>query len=359
MKRAGGKKGAGGPARVAVFGATGYTGFELIRLLLSHRRARIAALSSEQYSDQPLARAFPAFKGLFPAGVTFGGIAQVTAAPVDAAFLALPHTVSAPVAAELLAREVPVIDLSADFRFRSIPVYEAVYGVRHAHPALSARAVYGLPEVYRAGLRKTRLTAVPGCFPTAVILALYPLFKEGLIERTGIVADCKTGVSGGGRSPSLAFHYPEVEGGVRPYGLPRHRHCPEMEQELSLAAGGKVEVTFVPHLVPMVRGILATCYVTARPKVEAKQVEAAYRKHYGTEPFVRLCPPQALPSTKDVAGSNFCDIAFQLDAKTRRLVAVSAIDNLVKGASGAAIQCFNLMMGFPEEEGLRGASLVP
>ena len=344
--------------RVAIFGATGYTGFELVRLLLSHPRVKVAALTSEQYSEQPLDQAFAPFRGRL-AGATFGRMEKMLSAAFDAAFLALPHTVSAPVAEALLEREKPVVDLSADFRFRSLPVYESVYGVRHKSPALSTEAVYGLPEVYREKLRKTRLAAVPGCFPTSVILGLYPLLAEGLIERKGIVADCKTGVSGGGRSPSLGFHYPEVEEGVRPYGLPRHRHNPEMDQELSLAAGEKVSVTFVPHLIPMVRGILATCYATLRPKVFAEAVEAAYAKHYRKEPFVRMCPPGVLPSTKDVSGSNYCDIAFRADPENRRVIVVSAIDNLVKGASGAAVQCFNLMMGFPEEDGLRAAPLFP
>jgi N-acetyl-gamma-glutamyl-phosphate reductase len=344
--------------RVAIFGATGYTGFELIRLLLSHPRAKISALTSEQYSEQPVDQAFSPFRGRL-AGVAFGKKENIFSAGFDAAFLALPHTVSAPVAEALLGRGIPVVDLSADFRFRSIPLYESVYGVTHKSPGVSGKAVYGLPEVYREALRKTRLAAVPGCFPTAVILALYPLLKEGLIERKGIVADCKTGVSGGGRSPSLGFHYPEVEGGARPYGLPKHRHNPEMDQELTLAGGEKVSITFVPHLIPMVRGILATCYATLRPKISPETVETAYRKQYGKEPFVRLCPPGVLPSTKDVAGSNDCDIAFRADAKTRRVVVVSAIDNLVKGASGAAVQCFNLMMGFPEEDGLRAAPLFP
>jgi N-acetyl-gamma-glutamyl-phosphate reductase len=284
---------------------------------------------------------------------------KMVSASFDTAFLALPHTVSAPVAEKILGRGIPVIDLSADFRFRSIPLYESVYGVKHKSPGLSGNAVYGLPELYREELRKTRLAAVPGCFPTSVILGLYPLLAEGMIDRKGIVADCKTGVSGGGRSPSLGFHYPEVEEGVRPYGLPKHRHNPEMDQELSQAAGGKVSITFVPHLIPMVRGILATCYATLRPKVRPEAVEEAYRKHYGKEPFVRMCPPGVLPSTKDVAGSNFCDIAVRADAKSRRVVAVSAIDNLVKGASGAAVQCFNLMTGYPEEDGLRAAPLFP
>jgi N-acetyl-gamma-glutamyl-phosphate reductase len=345
--------------KVAVFGATGYTGFELIRLLLAHPRARIAVLTSEQYADQPVDQAFSPFKGKLPPAVAFGRMDRMVDADVDAAFLALPHTVSAPVAAALLARNVLVIDLSADFRFRNIPRYESIYGVRHGHPEAVAGAVYGLPEVYREALRGSRLAAVPGCFPTAVILALHPLLAEGLIEREGIVADCKTGVSGGGRSPSLGFHYPEVEGGVRPYGLPRHRHGPEMDQELSLAAGGEVTVTFVPHIVPMVRGILATCYASARPDVAARDVEEAYRAHWGNEPFVRFCPPDVLPATKDVFGSNYCDIAFRMIEGSRRIIALSAIDNLVKGASGAALQCFNLMMGFPEEDGLRGAPLLP
>jgi len=344
--------------RVAIFGATGYTGFELIRLLLSHPRVKVSALTSEQYSGLPVDQAFPPFRGRL-AGAAFGKMEEMVSAGFDAAFLALPHTVSASVAEKILSRGIPVIDLSADFRFRSIPLYESVYGVRHKSPGLSAKAVYGLPEAHREALRKTRIAAVPGCFPTAVILALYPLLAAGLIDKKGIVADCKTGVSGGGRSPSLGFHYPEVEGGVRPYGLPKHRHNPEMDQELSLAAGEKVSITFVPHLIPMIRGILATCYATLRPKVSAEAVAETYRKAYAKEPFVRLCPEGVLPSTKDVAGSNFCDIAFRADMKIRRVVAVSAIDNLVKGASGAAVQCFNLMMGFPEEEGLRGAPLFP
>jgi N-acetyl-gamma-glutamyl-phosphate reductase len=327
-------------------------------MLLSHKGARISVLTSEQYSDQPLEQAFAPFKGRLE-GVAFGKMERLLGAEFDAAFLALPHTVSSSVAGSLLSRGVPVIDLSADFRFRSIPLYESVYGVTHKSPGLSESAVYGLPEIYREKIRKTRLTAVPGCFPTSVILALYPLLSEGLIDRKGIVADCKTGVSGGGRGPSLGFHYPEVEEGVRPYGLPKHRHNPEMDQELSLAAGDTVSITFVPHLMPMVRGILATCYAVAKAKVTGKDLEAAYRKHYGKEPFVRMLPPGLLPSTKDVRGSNFCDIAWRLDERSRRAVVVSAIDNLVKGASGAAVQCFNLMSGFPEEEGLRAMPLFP
>ena len=344
--------------RVAICGATGYTGFELVRLLLSHPGAKITVLTSEQYADQPVDQAFAPFRGRLP-NVGFVRMEQMRPGDADAVFLALPHTVSASVAGEILRHGARVIDLSADFRFRSLPLYESVYGVRHASPDLCGQAVYGLPEIHRGALRKTRLAAVPGCFPTAVILALYPLLAEGLIEPKGIVADCKTGVSGGGRGPALGFHYPEVEGGVRPYGLPRHRHNPEMEQELTLAAGRNVTVTFVPHLVPMVRGILATCYATAGAKVAGKDLEGAFRRHYGREPFVRLCPPGGLPSTKEVSGSNFCDIAFRFDGKSRRVIVVSAIDNLGKGASGAAVQCFNLMMGFPEDEGLRSAPMFP
>ena len=344
--------------RVAIFGATGYTGFELIRMLLSHPGVRISVLTSEQYAEQPVAQAFAPFRGRLE-DASFGKMERFLSADFDLAFLALPHTVSSSVAVGLLKRRVPVVDLSADFRFRSIPRYESVYGIAHKSPGLVSKAVYGLPEIYRDRIRKTRLTAVPGCFPTSVILALYPLVKAGLVDLKGLVADCKTGVSGGGRGPTLAFHYPEVEGGVRPYGLPTHRHNPEMDQELSLAAGEKVEVTFVPHLMPMVRGILATCYATLKPKRSAGDVEAAYRNAYGAERFVRLLPSGLLPSTKDVRGSNFCDIAWRVDERTRRVIVVSAIDNLVKGASGAAVQCFNLMAGFPEEEGLLGMPLFP
>src|SRR3972149_3703140 len=201
-------------SKVAIYGATGYTGFELIRLLLSHSRAKIAALPSEQYSDQPVEQAFPPFRGMLP-NVIFGKMEQIRAVDVDAVFLALPHTVSASVAAEILPRGARVFALSADFRFRSIPLYEAVYGVRHVRPDLAEHAVYGLPEIHRDALRKTRLAAVPGCFPTAVVLALYPLLKDGLIEAKGIVADCKTGVSGGGGGPSLGLHSPGGGGSSR------------------------------------------------------------------------------------------------------------------------------------------------
>jgi N-acetyl-gamma-glutamyl-phosphate reductase len=344
---------------VAIFGATGYTGFELLRLLSTHPGVRVRALSSEQYSSLPLDEAFPSQKGRLPAGVRFGKMEELLGGDFEYAFLALPHTVSSSVAGRLLDRGVKVVDLSADFRFRSIPLYESVYGVSHKSPALAAKAVYGLPEAHRKALRRCPLVAVPGCFPTSVVLSLLPLLAEGLVEAGGIVADCKTGVSGGGRSPNLGFHYPEVEGGVRPYGIPKHRHSPEMEQELSLAAGEKVSVTFVPHLLPMTRGMLATCYATAKRGVTGEAIRKAYRKRYGKEPFVRLCPPGVLPSTKNVAGSNFCDVAFHFDPAERRVVAMAAIDNLVKGASGAAVQCFNLSAGFPEAEGLGALPVFP
>lgn len=343
---------------VAIFGATGYTGFELIRLLLSHPGAKISALSSEQYSEHPVDVAFPTFKGRLE-GVRFGKMADLQGGKFDVAFLALPHTLSSSVAGKLVARGVKVVDLSADFRFRSIPLYESVYGVSHKDPKLATKAVYGLPEAHRTKIRKTSLVAVPGCFPTSVILGLTPLLSDGLIETTGIVADCKTGVSGGGRHPNLGFHFPEVSEGIRPYGLPRHRHNPEMDQELTLAAGEPVAITFVPHLVPMVRGILATCYATLKKGVTAEHVAASYADFYTDEPFVRLCPPGVLPSTKDVRGSNFCDVAACVDAESRRVVVCSAIDNLVKGASGAAVQCFNLISGFDETEGLMHAPLAP
>jgi N-acetyl-gamma-glutamyl-phosphate reductase len=344
--------------RIAIFGATGYTGFELIRMLLSHPGAVISVLTSEQYSDLPLAEAFPPFKGRLE-GASFGKMEKLLDADFDVAFLALPHTLSSAAAGPLIRRGVSVVDLSADFRFRSIPLYESVYGVTHKDPALASEAVYGLPEVYREKIRKTRLVAVPGCFPTSVILGLRPLAAEGVIDLDGIVADCKTGVSGGGRGPKLGFHFPEVDEGIRAYGLPRHRHNPEMDQELSLAAGKEVSITFVPHLVPMVRGIHATCYARLAEGRTAGDVEAAYRNAYAGERFVRLLPPGLLPATKDVRGSNFCDIAWRVDGKTGRVVALSVIDNLVKGASGAAVQCFNLMCGFPEDAGLEGMPLFP
>jgi N-acetyl-gamma-glutamyl-phosphate reductase len=275
-------------------------------------------------------------------------------------FLALPHGVAANLAGPLLQAGARVIDLSADFRIRNPETYREFYGQEHPAPHLLAGAVYGLPEVYRNEIRAARLIACPGCYPTSILLPLLPLLRERLVERDGIIADSLSGVSGAGRKAELPYLFVECNESLRPYGVPKHRHLAEIEQELSNETGHRVIIQFTPHLVPVNRGILTTIYLTptAEPRAPrdfapfAKRIESTFRAAYSDEPFVRILDEKTLPDTKNVVGSNFIEIAWRLDARTGRLVVMSAEDNILKGASGQAIQCFNLMGGYPETEGL-------
>ena len=271
-------------------------------------------------------------------------------------FLALPHGVAAEFAVPLLQLGCQVIDLSADFRVKSAAVYKDFYAHDHPAPELLAQAVYGLPEVYRAQIKKASLIASPGCYPTSILLPTVPLLKAGLVQPTGIIADSLSGVSGAGRKAELDYLFVECNESVRPYGIPKHRHLSEIEQELSLAAGTQVTIQFTPHLIPVNRGILTTLYLH-QPTVNAQpsalnQVAACYQAAYANEPFVRLLEGKALPDTKNVVGTNVIEIAWRLDPRTGRLIVMSAEDNLVKGASGQAVQSMNLMCGFPETAGL-------
>jgi N-acetyl-gamma-glutamyl-phosphate reductase len=259
---------------------------------------------------------------------------------------------------ELLKREVKVIDLSADYRFRDTAVYEAWYQP-HKSPDLLSGAVYGLPELHREEIRGAQLVGNPGCYPTSVILAAAPAIVHKLIEPHTIIADSKSGVSGAGRGASLGVHFCEVNDGFRAYKVAEHRHTPEIEQELSLLAGEAVSITFTPHLVPMTRGILSTVYATLADAVEAADVDAAFASFYRNSPFVRLCAPKELPTTLQVRGSNYCDLSWRIDRRTRRLIVISVIDNLTRGASGQAVCNMNLMSGMPEELGLNHAPWQP
>jgi N-acetyl-gamma-glutamyl-phosphate reductase len=276
----------------------------------------------------------------------------------DAVFLGLPHKTAMQAAARFLDAGKRVIDLSADFRLREAETYEQWYGVEHEERAWLANAVYGLPEIYREEVRSAQLVANPGCYPTSAILPLAPLLRERLLKLDSIIVDSLSGVSGAGRKVHTMYLYGEVAESVSAYGLPRHRHTPEIEQELSAAAGEPVTITFTPHLLPATRGILTTIYALPCVPLSAAQLRDALAKAYLAEPFVRICPAGRLPETRHVRGSNFCDIGLEVDERTGRLILVSALDNLVKGASGQAIQNFNLMHGLPETLALATAGLA-
>ncbi len=347
---------------VAIVGASGYSGEELVRLLLSHPHAELSAVTSRQYAGQTLAQVFPKFSNHPRASALRFSEPKtdLLAKQAGIVFLALPHGVAAEFAVPLLQLGCQVIDLSADFRVKSAAVYKEFYAHDHPAPDLLAQAVYGLPEIYRNEIKKASLVASPGCYPTSILLPLIPLLKAGVIKPTGIIADSLSGVSGAGRKAELDYLFVECNESVRPYGLPKHRHLSEIEQELSIAAGEELTIQFTPHLIPVNRGILTTLYLApAKHFADAKEmaalagkISATYRDAYGSEPFVRLLEGKALPDTKNVVGTNVIEIAWRLDPRTGRLIVMSAEDNLVKGASGQAVQSMNLMCGYPEGAGL-------
>jgi len=348
--------------KVAIVGASGYSGEELVRLLLSHPNVELAAVTSRQYAGQTLAQVFPKFAN-HPKSETIRFTepdADQLASQAEVVFLALPHGVAAEYAVPLVKKGVAVIDLSADFRVKSAAVYKEFYANDHPAPDLLGKAVYGLPEVYREQIKKTSLVASPGCYPTSVLLPVIPLLKAKLINPHSIIADSLSGVSGAGRKAELDYLFVECNESVRPYGLPKHRHLSEIEQELSLVAGSAVTIQFTPHLIPVNRGILTTLYLAPAEHFKdatgaaafAKKIAACYRAAYGNEPFVRLLEGTTLPDTKNVVGTNVIEIAWRLDPRTGRLIVMSAEDNLVKGASGQAVQSMNILCGFPETAGL-------
>jgi N-acetyl-gamma-glutamyl-phosphate reductase len=348
--------------RVAVVGASGYSGEELVRLLLSHPHTELAAVTSRQYAGQSLVQVFPKFAYQPKARTLWFSEpnAEALAREAQLVFLALPHGVAAEYAKPLLKLGCAVIDLSADFRVHSADVYKEFYTHDHPAPELLKDAVYGLPEVYRERIKKAKLIASPGCYPTSILLPLIPLLRRGLIQKDAIIADSLSGVSGAGRKAEIDYLFVECNESARPYGLPKHRHLSEIEQELSLAAGSPVVIQFTPHLIPVNRGILTTLYTVPAQKANKpadqaelnQSVARCYREAYNNEPFVRLLEGKALPDTKNVVGTNVMEIAWRLDPRTGRLIVMSAEDNLVKGASGQAVQSMNLMCGWPEATGL-------
>lgn len=396
--------------RVAIVGASGYSGEELVRLLLSHPQVELTAVTSRQYAGQTVAQVFPKFASLPQAGAlrfTEPNV-ELLAKQAELVFLALPHGVAAEYAIPLLHQARQVIDLSADFRLKSAEVYRDFYAHDHPAPELLGKSVYGLPEIYRDEIQHAQLVAAPGCYPTSVLLPTIPLLRSGTIRPQSIIADSLSGVSGAGRKAEMDYLFCECNESVRPYGVPKHRHLSEIEEQLSLAAGTRITIQFTPHLIPVTRGILTTLYLELSEKllnaaafgrdtgivpatasgaaastdwetalarwiVRARaasgspgetfgtaflsrlgeRIAAGFEAAYSREPFVRLLKDKALPDTKNVTGTNVIEIAWRLDPRTLRLIVMSAEDNLVKGASGQAVQSMNIMCGFPETAGLR------
>jgi len=340
---------------IGIVGGTGYTGMELLRLLARHPLARVRVLTSRQEAGQRADSVFPSLRGFSDAVFEVPDFERLAECRV--VFFAAPHGVAMQLAPALLKRGVKVIDLSADFRLRDAAIYRKWYGQEHAAPDLLSEAVYGLPEVHRADISTAMLVAGPGCYPTAVQLALVPLLVAGVIELSGIVADCKSGISGAGREAKLGSLFCEVAESFKAYGVPGHRHLPEIEQGLESAAGNKVGLTFVPHLVPMSRGIHATIY--ARLRQPMSDLQPIFAAHYSGEAFVDVLPAGSHPETRSVRGGNVCRLSPHIAPDGKTVVVLSVIDNLVKGASGQAVQCFNLMFGLSETAGLESPGLAP
>ncbi len=346
--------------RAGLVGITGYTGMELARLLASHPRMRLTMGCSRSESGRRLGEYYPFLEGLPGSDVVISVYSPKTVAEnCDLVFLAVPHGKAMVMARELVDEGLKVVDLSADFRIHDAQVYEAWYKVPHTERHLLPEAVYGLPEFYADQVARARLVANPGCYPTSAILALAPALREGLIETDGIVIDSKSGTTGAGRKAQTTSLFCEVHDTFRAYGLGRHRHTPEIEQELSLLAGRELRVSFNTHLVPMNRGILSTIYTKLARPLSLEEIHKVYKAFYAPHPFVRVLAPGALPETRFVRGSLFCDLGLVVDPRTGRLIIVSVIDNICRGASGQALANANLLCGLPMAEGLLQAPLLP
>jgi N-acetyl-gamma-glutamyl-phosphate reductase len=338
--------------KVGVVGANGYSGEELVRIILGHPGMELVAITSRQESGRKLGDVFPRFRKMPGADLCFiaPDVAELIGSGADCFFLALPHGVAAEFAAPLREAGLRVIDISADFRLRDAEVYKEFYDHEHPSPELLADAVYGLPEAHRDKISRAGLVAAPGCYPTSILLPLLPLLKAGAVLPDSIRVASASGTSGAGRKADAALLFAECSGSLRAYGIPKHRHLSEIEQELGSAVGSAVQIVFVPHLAPMVRGIHTTIFCEPAPGFSEMALREILVAAYKDEPFVRVL--DGLPDTKHVTGTNFCDVGLCLDERTGTLLLLSAEDNLIKGAGGQGVQCFNLMFGFPETSGL-------
>ena len=344
--------------KVGIIGATGYAGGELVRILMGHKEAEIVWYGSKSYIDQKYADVYRNMFQIVDAKCMDDNI-EALADQVDVIFTATPQGFLASVINENILGKTKIVDLSADFRIKDGKVYEKWYGIEHKSPQFIEEAVYGLCEVNRDKVKGARLIANPGCYTTCSILTAYPLAKEGIIDMRTLIVDAKSGTSGAGRGAKVPNLFCEVNENMKAYGVASHRHTPEIEEQLGYASGENVTISFTPHLVPMNRGILATEYATLKKDVTGEEVKAIYDKYYADEKFVRVLGEGVCPETKWVEGSNYVDIGFKLDPRTNRIVMMGAIDNLVKGAAGQAVQNMNLLFGLPESEGLELVPMFP
>jgi N-acetyl-gamma-glutamyl-phosphate reductase len=348
--------------KVGLVGVTGYTGMELARLLTGHDSMELVMATSRSEAGKQVRDLFPHLAGRGPGEVMITGPdPEILAGACDLVFLAVPHGTAMDIAADLLEAGVPVVDFSADYRIRSADVYAEWYGLEHTHPELLGEAVYGLVELYADKVRGARLVANPGCYPSSVVLGLVPALRAGLVDTEGIVADSKSGVTGAGRGAKVGTLFSEVSDNFRAYNLGGHRHTPEIEQELSLAANADMRVSFNTHLLPVNRGILSTIYCRLKhpETADPDAVQAVYEDFASDRPWIRVCAQGRLPEIKNVRGTMYCDIGLIIDPRTERLIIVTAIDNLCRGAAGQALANANLMLGLPVDAGLDLAPLVP
>ena len=344
--------------RVGIIGSTGYAGQELVRILLGHKEAEIRWFGSRSYVDHPYASVFQNMFQLVP-DICKGEDLDKLCEEVDVVFTATPQGLCASLVSEEVLSKIKVIDLSADFRIKDVKVYEEWYGIEHKSPQFIDEAVYGLCEFNREKIKDARLVANPGCYPTCSFLTIYPMAKAGLIDMKSVIIDAKSGTSGAGRGAKVANLYCEVNESIKAYGVASHRHTPEIEEQLTYASGQETIINFTPHLVPMNRGILVTAYANLTKDISEEEVRALYAKAYEKEEFVRLLPEGICPETRWVEGSNYVDVNFKLDPRTNRILMMGAMDNLVKGAAGQAVQNMNLMFGLPENTGLLMPPVFP
>ena len=344
--------------KAGIIGATGYAGQELVRLLLQHKEVEIVWYGSRSYVDKKFSSVFGNVFQIVE-NICKSDDLHTLAKEADVIFTATPQGLCASLVNEEILSKAKVIDLSADFRIKDVKKYEKWYGIEHKAPQFIDEAVYGLCEINRGDIKKARLIANPGCYPTCSTLSIYPLLKEGLIDPNTIIIDAKSGTSGAGRGAKVANLYCEVNENIKAYGVATHRHTPEIEDQLGYACGQEVLINFTPHLIPMNRGILITAYASLKKEVSYEEVKAVYDKYYENETFVRVLDKDVCPQTKCVEGSNYVDVNFKIDPRTKRVIMMGAMDNLVKGAAGQAVQNMNLLFGLPETEGLLMPPVFP
>lgn len=344
--------------KAGIIGSTGYAGAEIVRILMRHPEVQIVWYGSRSYKDMPYASIYQNMYQIVDAACMDDNMDELADA-VDVIFTATPQGLCASLVSEETLSKVKIIDLSADFRIKDVAVYEKWYGIHHPSPSYINEAVYGLCEINRKDIAGARLIANPGCYTTCSILSAYPLVKEGLIDPDTLIIDAKSGTSGAGRGAKVANLYCEVNESIKAYGVTNHRHTPEIEEQLSYAAGRPILINFTPHLVPMNRGILVTAYASLNGEVSADQVRAAYEKYYKDEYFIRILPDGVNPETRWVEGSNYVDIGWRIDPRTKRIVIMGALDNLVKGAAGQAVQNMNILFGLEEKTGIDFVPVFP